>query len=152
MSFNAPVTFNAPMFDIHDNRAVYIAGEGQQKDVPSSYEKQEVINALVTLRKTTDKEGGYIFKEKGQWYAVYRVMSEYLGYPKDMRIFCNVMIDMGMCEVQPIVSYECMRKVPLNVHLPPGKVALWSSYLTRADEKARKQIVVAEELIRILGV
>lgn len=29
MSFNAPVTFNAPMFDIHDNTNVYInTGEG----------------------------------------------------------------------------------------------------------------------------
>lgn len=37
MSFNAPVTFNAPMFDIHDNTHVYInAGEERkQKQEPS---------------------------------------------------------------------------------------------------------------------
>lgn len=32
MSFNAPVTFNAPMFDIHDNENVYINSGDKKSD------------------------------------------------------------------------------------------------------------------------
>ena len=32
MSFNAPVTFNAPMFDIHDNENVYINSGDKKND------------------------------------------------------------------------------------------------------------------------
>lgn len=158
MSFNAPVTFNAPMFDIHDNTNVYInAGPDEQggsqnapTPTPSPVGDKEVLEALCSLLEATDEQGRPLFTEKGQWYAVYRVLSEQMGYPKEMRDFCNAMIGMGMDKVCPAVSYESIKKIPQNVHLPSAKVALWSTYLSRADEKTRKQIVVAMELMKRL--
>lgn len=35
MSFNAPVTFNAPMFDIHDNTNVYIGQAPEREAAPA---------------------------------------------------------------------------------------------------------------------
>ena len=148
MSFNAPVTFNAPMFDIHDNTNVYInAGPDGQAAGGGG---KEVIDAIDALLEATDAEGRPVFTEKGQWYAVYRVLSEQMGYPKEMRDFCNAMIDLGMDKVCPAISYESIKKIPQNVHLPSSKAALWGTYLARADEKMRKQIVVAIELMKRL--
>lgn len=159
MSFNAPVTFNAPMFDIHDNTNVYINASpdeqgGSRTPAPTSASSPvgdtKVFEALGALLEATDEQGRPIFTEKGQWYAVYRVLSEQMGYPKEMRDFCNAMTGMGMDKVCPAISYESIKKIPQNVHLPSSKVTLWSTYLARADEKMRKQIVVAMELMKRL--
>lgn len=158
MSFNAPVTFNAPMFDIHDNTNVYINTAPDEQagrrtvstPAPSPVADTKVFEALGALLETADEQGRPIFCEKGQWYAVYRVLSELMGYPKEMRDFCNAMIAMGMDKASPAISYESIKKIPQNVHLPSAKVTLWSTYLSRADEKMRKQIVVAMELMKKL--
>lgn len=148
MSFNAPVTFNAPMFDIHDNTNVYI---GQAPEREAARPGDEVAVLLGALLEATDEEGGRIFTEKGQWYAVYRVLSECMGFPKEMRTFCRLMAGMGMDRVTPAVSYESIKKIPQTVHLPSAKVSLWGTYLDRADEKARKQIAVAAWLMGKVG-
>ena len=146
MSFNAPVTFNAPMFDIHDNTNVYINTAPERAEArPAAGD--EVAGLLGALLEAVDEEGGRIFTEKGQWYAVYRVLSECMGYPKEMRTFCRLMAGMGMDRATPSVSYESIKKIPQAVHLPSAKVSLWPAYLDRADEKARKQIVVASWLM-----
>lgn len=145
VSFNAPVTFNAPMFDIHDNTNVYINTAPEKAGGRAAGD--EAAGLVGALLEAEDEEGGLIFTEKSQWYAVYRVLSECMGYPKEMRAFCRLMAGMGMDRVTPSVSYESIKKVPQTVHLPSAKVSLWPAYLDRADEKARKQIVVAAWLM-----
>lgn len=147
MSFNAPVTFNAPMFDIHDNQNVYFNTTPEREKAVD-----EVPRLLTALLEAVDEEGGRIFTEKGQWYAVYRVLSECMDYPKEMRTFCRLMARMGMDRATPSISYESIKKIPQTVHLPSGKVSLWSVCLDRADEKARKQIIVAAWLIEKLDI
>lgn len=147
MSFNAPVTFNAPMFDIHDNEHVYINTSPEGEKTAGGGDRQ-VADLLGALLEATDEEGRRLFTEKAQWYAVYRVLSEEMGYPKEMRTFCRLMAGMGMDRVTPAVSYESIKKVPQTVRLPSAKVSLWPGYLDRADEKSRKQIMVADWLIR----
>lgn len=127
-------------------------GGASPDETPEKHGDAEVREALATLQETTDEKGNCIFTEKGQWYAVYRVLSEYLGYPKVVRDFCHVMHDMGMDKASVPISYEAVKKIPQNVHLPSAKIALWSSYLNRADEKARKQIVVVIALMKLLKV
>lgn len=128
MSFNAPVTFNAPMFDIHDNTNVYInAGPDEQggsqnapTPTPSPVGDKEVLEALCALLEATDEQGRPIFTEKGQWYAVYRVLSEQMGYPKEMRDFCNAMIGMGWTRsVLPSATNRSRKSLKMSTSLRP---------------------------------
>ena len=112
--------------------------------------EEKIKEILLALLKTTDEEGNLIFTEKGQWYAVYKVLSECHGYPSNMREFCEIMKNWGMDEVKPACSYESVKKVPSQVNIPTPKVTLWHNYMDKADDKFRKQIIVAMKLMEML--
>ena len=61
----------------------------------------KVETALVALQTATDENGERIFTQKAHWYAVYRVLSELEGYPKQMKEFCKLMERLGMDKTEP---------------------------------------------------
>lgn len=150
-NFYGSVTFNGPMFDIHDNTNVNIthvvASSGENQMNASEVQVKE---ALLTLLEATDEEGMKVFTEKAQWYAVYKVLSECHGYPSKISEFCDVMKNWGMDKVTPACAYESVRKVPNQLTFPTTKVTLWHNYKNRTDEKFKKQIVVAMKLMKML--
>ena len=85
-----------------------------------------------------------------QWYAVYKVLSECHGYPNKISEFCDVMKNWGMDKVTPACSYESVKKVPSNIAKAMEKVTLWHNYIDKADDKFKKQIVVAMKLMEML--
>lgn len=145
------ITINGPMFDIHDNGTVnnYFATSSEEKRMNASEEK--IKQSILALLEATDKEGKKIFTEKGQWYAVYKVLSECQGYPSNMREFCDIMTNWGMGEVSPACDYESVRKVPNNVSFPTQKVTLWHHYKENAEGKFKKQIKVSMKLMEMLS-
>jgi len=110
----------------------------------------KVETALVALQTATDENGERIFTQKAHWYAVYRVLSELEGYPKQMKEFCKLMERLGMDKTEPALSYEMMKKVTLPPVLKTTKVTLWPTFLNRAEEAVRRQIVVAVKLMDLL--
>lgn len=145
------ITINGPMFDIHDNKNVYISNEVQKKEDASLHASEEEIKkAILTLLESTGEDGKRIFTEKGQWYAVYKVLSDLHGYPSKMTDFCDIMKNWGMYEASPACDYESMRKVPNNVTFPTSKVTLWHNYKDKAETKFTKQIMVAIKLMELL--
>ena len=144
------ITINGPMFDIHDNGTVnnYFTTSSEDKRMNASEEKMK--KTLLALLDATDKEGNRIFTEKGQWYAVYKVLSECHGYPTNIREFCDIMKNWGMDGVSPACDYESIRKIPNNVAFPTQKVTLWHNYQDKAEAKFKKQIVVANKLMELL--
>ena len=110
----------------------------------------KVKEAILTLLTITDEEGNRIFTEKGQWYAVYKVLSENHGYPSNKRAFCDIMTNWGMNEVSPACKYNSVRKVPNQIPNAIHKVSLWPNYLDKVDDKFKKQIIVAIELTNLL--
>lgn len=145
------ITINGPMFDIHDNKNVYISNEVQKKEDASLHASEEEIKkAILTLLESTGEDGKRIFTEKGQWYAVYKVLSDLHGYPSKMTDFCDIMKNWGMYEASPACDYESMRKVPNNVTFPTSKVTLWHNYKDKAEAKFTKQIMVAIKLMELL--
>ena len=152
--FYGSVTFNGPMFDIHDNQHVENhVHYAQPADEGGALEKseQEVREALEKLLAATDKDGKRLFVEQTQWYAVYRVLSEHCGYPKAMSDFARNMTNMGMKEADPPCHYESLRRVPRDVANVQQKLALWGTYRSTAEPKFRKQIDAAMELMKLLN-
>lgn len=143
------ITINGPMFDIHDNGVVknYFA---TTSDSSMNASEDGIKSALLALLEATDEEDRQLFTEKGQWYAVYKVLSECHGYPTNIREFCDIMKNWGMDGVSPACDYESIRKIPNNVAFPTQKVSLWHNYQDKAEAKFKKQIVVANKLMELL--
>ena len=149
-TFYGSVTFNGPMFDIHDNQHVHIHSEQPEKRTSLHASEEEIKDAILALLEATDDDGHRIFSEKGQWYAVYKVLSECHGYPTNIREFCDIMKNWGMDKVSPACSYNSVRRIPSDISKSTTKVALWNNYKSKADEKFKKQIIVANQLMEML--
>ncbi len=150
-TFYGSVTFNGPMYDIHDNVNVHIHSAQPPKETCLHASEEEVKQAILALLDATDEDGKRIFTEKSQWYAVYKVLSDIHGYPSKITDFCDVMKNWGMHEVSPACDYESIRKIPNNVSFPTQKVTLWHNYKDKAEVKFKKQIIVAMKLMELLG-
>jgi hypothetical protein len=143
------ITINGPMFDIHDNKEVhnhFITSPAQTMNASEA----KVKDTLLTLLDATDEEGNRIFTEKGQWYAVYKVLSECYGYPSKISEFCEIMTNWGMDKVTPACSYESVKKIPTNITATSNKVILWHNLKDKAEPKFMKQIIVAMKLMELL--
>lgn len=120
------------------------------QNIKLSASENKVKETILTLLTITDEEGNRIFTDKGQWYAIYKVLTEHHGYPSNKREFCDIMINWGMNEVSPACSYHSVRKIPNQVANAALKVNLWPNYLDKAEEKFKKQIVVAIAFMNLL--
>ena len=143
------ITINGPMFDIHDNKEVhnhFITSPAQTMNASEA----KVKDTLLTLLEVTNEEGKRIFTEKGQWYAVYKVLSECYGYPTKVSEFCDIMTNWGMNKVTPACSYESVKKIPTHIMATSNKVILWHNLKDKADPKFMKQIMVAIKLMELL--
>ena len=143
------ITINGPMFDIHDNGVVKNCFNTSSHNAMNASE-EEIKSALLALLQVTDEEGRHLFTEKGQWYAVYKELSECHGYPTNIREFCDVMKIWGMDKVAPACKYDSVKKVPNQIQIPTPKVSLWHRYKDKADGKFKKQVVVAMKLMEML--
>ena len=143
------ITINGPMFDIHDNGVVknYFA---TPSDSSMNASEDGIKSALLALLEATDEEDRQLFTEKGQWYAVYKVLSECHGYPTNIREFCDIMKNWGMDKMSPACTYNSVRKIPSDIPKSTAKVTLWNNYKDKADEKFKKQILVANKLMEML--
>ena len=149
-TFYGNVTFNGPLFDIHDNHHVHIHSEQPMKRTSLHASEEEIKEAILALLEATDEDGKRILTEKSQWYAVYKVLSECHDFPSKMTDFCDIMKNWSMDGVSPACDYASIRKVPNNVAFPTPKVTLWHNYKDKAEVKFKKQIMVAIKLMELL--
>ena len=143
------ITINGPMFDIHDNNEVHNHFNTSPVK-PLHVSEEEIKKALLALLKATDEKGNCIFTEKGQWYAVYKVLSECHGYPTKISEFCDIMTNWGMDKVTPACSYESVKKIPIHITPTSNKLILWHNLMDKAEPKFKKQILVAMKLMELL--
>ena len=112
--------------------------------------EEKIKEILLALLEATDENGNRIFTEKAQWYAVYKVLYECQGYPSKISEFCDIMKNWGMDKVTPACTYDSVAKAPRLTNIPTPKVTLWHNYIDKADDKFRKQVVVAMKLMEML--
>ena len=110
---------------------------------------KNIKNAIEELLKAKDEQGNYIMHDKDQWYAVFRVLNHYCGYPAKPKDFEITMKNIGTDTLRLPCNYENFRKVALNQL--PKNVSLWKQFINKADQYSLKQINVATKLMELLN-
>lgn len=122
-------------------------GEG----VPTiSKTEEDVKNAIMKLMDAKDEQNKFLIHDQEQWYAIFRVLSMFCGYPQKASDFSRTMENLGMGEVRIPCKYDSFRKVSPNQL--PQNVSLWHQYENTADQYSRKQVVVALKLMELLEI
>ena len=118
-------------------------------DKSTTVSDERIKNAIEELLKAKDEQGNYIMHDKDQWYAVFRVLNHYCGYPAKPKDFEMAMKNIGSDNFRLPCNYENFRKVALNQL--PQNVSLWKQFINKADQYSLKQIIVAAKLMEILN-
>lgn len=126
---------------------------GQNTATPLAQTDKDIKAAIEELLKSRDGEGNPVFKNKKQWWAVFRVLSTFCNYPSKMSDFVTKMNDLQVegAEGPFLVSYESLRKAAENVPLMACSPAAWDAQKERG-ENYRQQYNVAEFLMLKLGI
>ena len=119
------------------------------KDTTISKSDKEIKEALVELQEVKDEQGEFLMHDFDQWYAVYRVLYQFCGYPIKPKEFEKTMKNIGADDFRLPCKYENFRKVVLNQL--PQNVALWKQYINSASQYSLKQILVAIKLMELLN-
>lgn len=112
--------------------------------------EEDVKHAIGKLMESRDEAGGYLMHDQEQWYAIFRVLSAFCGYPQKASDFSRTMENLGVTSMRVPCRYDSFRKIAL--HQLPQNVGLWHQYLKSADQYSLKQIVVAVKLMELLEI
>lgn len=123
-------------------------------ETPLTVSDKDIKAALEALLREEDDNGKLLFKNKKQWWAVYRVLSTFCHYPKQMTAFKTKITDM---EIDyggntSVISYDSMadalKAVPLIATCSPSA---WGTY-KELNDNYKQQYVAAEYLMIKLGI
>lgn len=120
------------------------------KELPLTNSDKEMKSVLEKLQEAKDENGKYIMYDYDQWHAVFRVLSQFRGYPTKPKDFETSMKNIGSDEFRIPCKYDNYRKVTLNKL--PQNVALWKQYINSADQYSLKQLKVAMKLMELLNI
>ena len=124
------------------------------KDVPLTVSEKDIKATLEALLKEKDENEKLLFKNKKQWWAVYRVLSTFCHYPKQMNSFKIKITDMEIdYGGNPnVISYDSLaaavKDVPLMATCTPST---WDTLKDKSDNY-KQQYAVAEFLMLKLGI
>jgi len=119
-------------------------------DSTLSVSDKDVKSAIEELQAMQDERGEYLMHDLDQWYAIFRVLSHFCGYPTKPKDFELTMKNIGADDLRLPCKYDNFRKVTLNKL--PQNVALWRQYLNSADQYSLKQLKVAVKLMDLLHI
>lgn len=120
------------------------------KDSILSASDKDIKSAIEELQAIQDDKGEYLMHDLDQWYAIFRVLSHFCGYPTKPKDFELTMKNIGADDFRLPCKYENFRKVTLNKL--PQNVALWRQYVNSADQYSLKQLKVAIKLMDLLHI
>lgn len=124
------------------------------KETPLAKSDKEIRTVIEELLKAKDEKDEFIFKNKKQWWAVYRVLYHFCNYPSQMKSFESKMkeLELSIQDTKQELSYESLSKaskdVPLMATCTPSA---WDT-LKDKSENYRQQYVVADFLMLKLGI
>lgn len=124
------------------------------KDIPLTVSDKDIKAAIESLLKEKDDKDKLVFKNKKQWWAVFRVLSTFCQYPKQMNSFKTKISDMGIdYGGNPnVITYDSLaaapKEVPLMATCTP---ATWDTLKDKSDNY-KQQYAVAEFLMLKLGI
>ena len=125
---------------------------GDKEGTPMTAGDMEIKAAVEALLKEKDDEDRLLFRNKKQWWAVYRVLNVYCNYPNSVTGFVAKINDLGIDYGgnENVIAYNSITKVGVGV----GKIATcepsaWGAFKDLSDNY-RQQYEVAEFLMQKL--
>lgn len=120
------------------------------KESSLSVSDKDIKSVIEELQAIQDDGSEYLMHDLDQWYAVFRVLSQFCGYPKKPKDFELTMKNIGADNFRLPCKYDNFRKVALNQL--PQNVSLWKQYVNTVDQYSLKQIKVAIKLMDLLHI
>lgn len=124
------------------------------KDVPMTVSDKDIKATLEALLKEKDDNGKLLFKNKKQWWAVYRVLSAFCHYPKQMTSFKTKITDMEIdYGGNPnVITYDSLTDASKVVpQMATSSPSSWDTFKDVSDNY-KQQYIVAEFLMIKLGI
>ena len=127
---------------------------GQEQITPLSYTDKDIQTAILELQKTLDEKNELLFRNKKQWWAIYKVLSTFCNYPNKMTAFEFKMKELEVSKVdgKRDLSYESLtaasKEVPQMATCSPSA---WTAYKD-INENYCQQYIVADFLMLKLGI
>lgn len=124
------------------------------KDVPLTVSDKDIKATLEALLKERDDNGKLLFKNKKQWWAVFRVLSTFCHYPKQMKSFKTKITDMDIdYGGNPnSVTYDSLTDAPKTVQqMATSSPSAWEIYKD-INDNYKQQYDVAEYIMLKLGI
>ena len=124
------------------------------KDVPLTVSDKDIKATLEALLKEKDDKGKLRFKNKKQWWAVYRVLSTFCQYHKQMNSFKTKITDMEIDYFgnPNVITYDSLAAAPKDVpQMATSSPSVWNTYKD-ISENYKQQYAVAEFLMLKLGI
>ncbi len=127
-----------------------------KENTPLTVADKDIKAAIEELLKAKNEEGVFIFRNKKQWWAVFRVLNVFCNYPSQMTVFVNKMKELNVSKVKVDgsrdLTYNSLSKAINDV--PKIATCSPSSWIAYKDinENYRQQYVVAEFLMLKLGI
>ncbi|MBR1447717.1 MAG: hypothetical protein IJ588_03090 [Prevotella sp.] len=124
------------------------------KGIPLTVSDKDIKAAIEALLKEKDDIDKLLFRNKKQWWAVYRVLSTFCQYPKQMNSFktkiTNMEIDYG--GNPNVMTYDSLAAAPKDVPLMATcSPSTWDTLKDKSDNY-KQQYAVAEFLMLKLGI
>ena len=127
--------------------------DGRQGEASLVRTDRDIKAAIEELLKARDERGESLFRNKKQWWAVYRVLATFCDYPAKMTTFVKKMKDMGLdhADMTTGITYDSLCKVPNDVPLMTCSPASWDAMKDKSENYAQ-QYAVADFLMLKLGI
>jgi hypothetical protein len=124
------------------------------QNAPLSKSDKDIKAAIEELLSAKDENDELLFKNKKQWWAVYRVLKEHCNYPSQMNSFVTKMNELGFSEIDEgrRPTYESIKKVTGDVpQMATTTTTTWNLVKEKSENYAQ-QYVVAEFLMKKLAI
>lgn len=124
------------------------------KEVPLVTSDKDIKAAILELLKAKDDQDKYLFHNKKQWWAVFKVLSTFCNYPKQMTAFEKKMKELEVAKVdgKRDFSYDSLSAAPKEIpHMATCSPSAWNAFKD-INENYKQQYDVAEYLMLTLGI
>ncbi|MBQ6085020.1 MAG: hypothetical protein IJK94_00790 [Bacteroidaceae bacterium] len=115
---------------------------------------KDIKVAIEELLEAKDDKSEFLFRNKKQWWAVYRVLKEFCNYPADMKGFETKMKELCVADVngRPAMSYESLKGASKDIpKIAVCSPSAWSVFESISDNY-KQQCIVADFLMLKLGI
>ena len=122
-------------------------------NAPQTKTEKSIKKAIEELLGEKDAGGELIFKNKKQWWAVYRVLAAFCNYPVKKTAFVKKIVDLGLdyADNPTAITYDSLSAAPKDVPLMACSPDAWDS-LKDISENYKQQFEVANFLMLKLGI